>query len=91
MLTASRLRKTLSYSKSTGLFRWRVRNSNRIRVGQIAGGIDDQGYRVIQLAGVKHYAQRLAVLYSTGRCPAGEVTFRNGRRGDTRWQNLRVA
>jgi hypothetical protein len=36
-LTASRLRKLLSYDKTTGLFRWLVRTSNRIRIGGIAG------------------------------------------------------
>jgi hypothetical protein len=37
MLTANRLRKVLSYTPSTGIFRWKVSVSSRAPVGAIAG------------------------------------------------------
>jgi HNH endonuclease len=90
-LTASRLRKTLSYSKATGLFRWLVRHSNRVRVGDIAGDANHVGgARRIGIFGRSYLAHHLAVLYVTGRWPANNVAFRNGIRSDCRWRNLRV-
>ena len=90
MITASRVRKLLSYQKSTGLFRWRVRPSNRVGVGQIAGANHIGGARRIGVEGVSYLAHHLAALYVTGRWPHG-VAFRNGQRSDTRWRNLEVA
>jgi hypothetical protein len=90
MLTASTLRKLLSYSKSTGLFRWRVRTSNRIRVGSMAGTVDANDYTVIKIAGKRYYAARLATLAMTGERPANNVTYRNGQRSDNQWINIRA-
>jgi hypothetical protein len=91
MLTASKLRRLLSYNKTTGLFRWRVRTSNRIRVGSVAGCERRDGFRKIAIEGKSYLANRLAVLHTTGRMPANNVTRRNGNRSDDRWRNLRVA
>ena len=66
MLTTNRLRRLLSYEPATGLFRWLVRPSNRVNIGDIAGTIDAAGYVVIKIAGQRYYANRLAVLYVTG-------------------------
>jgi hypothetical protein len=91
MLTASRLRKLLSFEKSTGLFFWRVRTSNRIRVGDVAGSQRFDGFRKIVIDGISYVAQRLAVLHVTGDWPANNVIFRNGNREDNRWINIRAA
>ena len=91
MLTASRLRKLLAYNRTTGLFRWKVRLSNRTRVGAIAGCDDGKGYIRIQIGRKLYAASRLAVLHTTGRMPASDVAFRNGNTLDTRYRNLRVA
>ena len=66
MLTTNRLRRLLSYEPATGLFRWLVRPSNRVNIGDIAGTIDAAGYVVIKIAGQRYYANQLAVLYVTG-------------------------
>jgi HNH endonuclease len=91
MITAEKLRRLLSYQKSTGHFRWRVRRSNRIRVGDIAGSNHRDGTRKINLEGKTYLLHRLAVLHVTGRMPANDVTRRNGNRRDARWRNLKVA
>ena len=90
MLTASRLRKLLSYDRASGIMRWRVRLSNRVNVGDVAGGKHVGGYRKISIDGVSYLAHVLAVLAVTGRFPA-TVRHRNGNRADDRWRNLRVA
>jgi hypothetical protein len=91
MITAERLRNLLSYDRKTGLFRWLVRTSNRISVGDVAGGKHVGGYRKISIDGVSYLAHVLAVLTVTGRFPARPVRHRNGNRADDRWRNLRVA
>jgi hypothetical protein len=91
MITASRLRKLLSYEPATGLLRWRERTSNRVRVGSVAGSKRADGYRKIAIDGISYVAQRLAVLHQTGEWPASSVVFGNGNRADNRWRNLRPA
>jgi len=90
VLTASRLRKVLSYDRTTGIFRWRVSTSG-IRAGTVAGcargrkpaaiGVDKKVYR----------ANRLAWLYITGKWPKLEISYVNGDPSDNRWVNLREA
>jgi hypothetical protein len=91
MLTASKLRRLLSYSKSSGLMRWRVRPNSRIRIGSVAGCDHKGGTRKITIEGRSYLRNRLAVLAVTGRWPASNVNHMNGNLGDDRWRNLRVA
>jgi hypothetical protein len=91
MITAHRLRNLLGYSKTTGLFRWRVQTSNRIRVGQIAGCKTVRGFRKITIDGKTYVAHWLAVLHVRGHWPANNMTFRNFDRSDCRWRNLVAA
>jgi hypothetical protein len=87
MITAEKLRRLL-----TGHFRWRVRRSNRIRVGDIAGDANHVGgARRIGIFGRSYLAHHLAVLHVTGKFPVHRVAFRNGLRSDSRWRNLKVA
>ena len=90
-LTASKLRRILSYNRTTGIFKWRERLSNRIRIDSIAGDENHvSGMRRIGIDGVSYFAQMLAVLHVTGKLPK-KVIFKNGVRSDTRWRNLSAA
>lgn len=84
------LKKILSYSKETGLFHWKVQNSRRVQVGDVAGGTNLSGYIVIGIGGKTYYAHRLAWLYVTGEWPK-QIDHRNGKHSDNRWINLREA
>ena len=91
MLTATRLRKVLSYAPTTGIFRWKVSASTRAPVGTIAGAKNGRGYRQIRFNGRPYSASRLAWLYMTGKWPNSEISYLNGKPSDTRWANLREA
>jgi hypothetical protein len=93
-LTAERLRELLHYNPDTGAFtrlkRCVVgRRSGGGKAGDRLGSQDDQGYLRIMVERVRYKAHRLAVLYVTGKWPAGEVDHINGARADNRWSNLR--
>lgn len=90
-LTSRRLGEVLSYEPESGLFFWRQRTSNRVKVGDIAGRANGNGYVRISIDGVSYYAHRLAWLAVHGEMPAGEIDHRDGNRSNNRLENLRPA
>lgn len=89
MLTQEELKETLSYDADTGVFVRKIRTSNAIKVGDVAGTTDAKGYVIIRVKGVTHKAHRLAWLYVHGKWPNGEVDHINNDPGDNRIANLR--
>lgn len=87
-LTAQRLRETLSYDQSTGLFCWLASRSN-VRAGSVAGATKSDGYTQIGIDGRLYLAHRLAFLYVLGSMPSGDVDHINGVISDNRFSNLR--
>ena len=91
MITQSRLQELLHYSPDTGVFTRLVQTSSRVKIGDIAGGLNQKGYRQITIDGKKHSAHRLAWFYMTGDWPIAGIDHRNGVKDDNRWRNLREA
>ncbi len=91
-LTAAKLREVLKYESETGHFTWRVRPSNSMRAGDVAGCLSKRtGYWQIRLLGRYCLAHRLAWLYVHGEWPAEEIDHVNRIRSDNRIANLRLA
>lgn len=88
-LRHARLLEMLKYNKSTGIFTWRIRPSNRVRIGDQAGSVATKGYIVIRIDTVNYKAHRLAWFYVNGTWPTGEIDHRDGRTANNRWRNLR--
>ena len=90
MLTQARLKEVLHYDPETGAFTWLQCPPGRARVGaQAAVNVDTNGYRRVQVEGVRYRAHRLAWLYVTGRFPAEEIDHINRDPSDNRIANLR--
>lgn len=90
-LTIHRLIEVLSYDSETGIFRWMVCQSRRNHVGDQAGTIGSDGYRIIQIDGWHYKASRLAWLHYYGRWPVPQADHRDLDRDNNRISNLREA
>ena len=60
------LKEALSYCPKTGIFRWKKPTSNRVKVGDVAGSLRDDGYVEIRFKGVLYSAAKLAWWFTTG-------------------------
>lgn len=90
-LTQARLKELLDYDPLSGLFTRRVRTSNSIKIGDIAGCDDGKGYIRINVDGKLYKAHRLAFLWMMGHWPENDVDHRNEVKSDNRWDNIRTA
>lgn len=90
-LTYDRLIQVLSYNRRSGIFRWRISLSKRNHIGDQAGTIGSDGYRIIQIDGWHYKAGRLAWLYCHRRWPNPLADHKNRKRDDNRIRNLREA
>lgn len=88
-ISCAELKTLLHYNPEAGVFTRLVRTSNRIKVGDVAGGLNAGGYVQIRIHGVLQQAHRLAWLYMTGQWPEHEIDHRNTIPSDNRWENLR--
>ena len=81
----------LSYDAETGAFVWINPASRRAVKGEIAGWINDNGYRLISLNKCKYRAHWLAWYITYGVWPSHQLDHINGVRNDNRIANLREA
>ena len=84
------VRKHLDYDPATGNFLWK-HSRGRSPAGSNAGSINDRGYLLIRIDGMKYHAHRLAWLLLTGKDPGqSEVDHINRLRDDNSGTNLRI-
>jgi len=87
-MTQKLLKSLLEYRSETGVFIWKVKSANRIRIGDIAGHKRSDGYITIRIDGKHHQAHRLAWLYEYGVMP-DYIDHLNQNPSDNRVANLR--
>jgi hypothetical protein len=90
-VTRARLRALLHYDRETGEFRWLKRVTTSVRIGEIAGALNNQGYRRITINGRPYMAHHLAWLYVKGKWCRRMIDHQDGNPSNNRWTNLRSA
>lgn len=90
-LTYERLRELLNYESTTGIWTWIKRTSNRIKVGDIAGSQDPEGYWLIVVDRKHYFSHRLAWFYMTKEWPKNQIDHRDVDPSNNKWDNLREA
>lgn len=91
ILSQERLKQVLDYNQENGIFTRKIKTSNSVKVGEVAGTINTAGYRVICIDGKHHYGHRLAWLYVHNEHPPNEIDHINECKSDNRICNLRKA
>jgi hypothetical protein len=86
-----RLRECLSYNAKTGVLCWKVRLSNKVTVGAVAGCLDWRGYRLIRLDRQLLLGHRIAWAMHHGAWPECDLDHKNLDKSDNRIANLRLA
>lgn len=87
-ITQAKLLEMLEYRD--GELYWKKPNSNRLKVGEVAGCIEAKGYRVIMVKGKKYKTHKLVWLMFHGTLPA-TLDHINGIKSDNRVENLRLS
>ena len=91
LLTAARLREVLNFDPETGIFTWRFKPNRCIRIGDVAGGKQIQGYWKISVDRRAYFAHRLAWLYIHGTWPVDQIDHIDCQKDNNRIANLREA
>jgi len=88
MLTRKQILELFNYDKENGRLYWKVRPSQRAKIGNAAGYISN-GYHMVVYNGVHYRIHRLIWVIEHRREPIGDIDHINGNRGDNRIENLR--
>ena len=91
MLTAERLREVLAYDQETGILTWKYQVSRNIKPGQVAGCINQYGYRKVAIDKKTMLVHRVIWAIVHGEFPNGLIDHINRDRLDNRISNLRIA
>lgn len=89
--TQAQIKEILHYDPETGVFRWKVSLSNRVKPLSVAGCLNHVGYVQIGVYKKLQLAHRLAWAYMTGEWPEHEVDHIDGIKTNNNWSNLRQA
>lgn len=89
MLTHEQLKDNLEYNPDNGIFTRLITHTHSVKIGDVAGGSNNNGYTQIRVLGKMYQAHRLAWLYMTGDWPDKDLDHINQIRDDNRWPNLR--
>lgn len=83
------LQKALHYNPISGNFVWLISPTRGVKIGDIAGELKPNGYRIIQYDNQRYYAHRLAYFFMKGFWPPNEIDHKDNDRDNNVYSNLR--
>lgn len=87
-VAAAAVRDHFFYDPETGVLLWK-QNFHKNRIGKVAGGTTQEGYRSVRIDGQTYCVHRIAWAYVHGVWPTLEIDHINRDRADNRIANLR--
>jgi hypothetical protein len=87
-ITQQDLKDIVTYNKESGLFRWKRHDLGDKYIGTVCGSYKPDMRSTLTINGVRHFEDRLAFLYVTGRMPKKTIKHLNGELDDNCWVNL---
>jgi len=81
----------LKYDTDTGILTWKKSPANRVKVGDEAGTVNANGYKVFSIRNKLYSVHRIAWLISKGVLPPEHIDHINGIRSDNKLDNMRSA
>lgn len=82
-------RAAFEYDPESGVIRWKIRAANCVRIGDVAGTVNVQGYVKVKYRGREYAAHRLAWLLTYGRMPSQQIDHIDCDKANNRVANLR--
>jgi hypothetical protein len=79
----------LDYESENGVLRWSISPARAVKVGDIAGRITNEGYRLVRFRGQDYFAHRIIWLISYGKVPDGQIDHKDKNKDNNRISNLR--
>ena len=89
MISQKEVLELLHYDPETGFLYWKESKNNRVKVGDRAGSLTEDGYWKVMISRKKYYAHRLIWLIIHGVFPMGQIDHINGDKLDNKIKNLR--
>lgn len=86
-LTQEKVKELLEYKN--GNLIWKIRTSNRVNVGDIAGGDDGHGYIFISVLGKRYQIHRVIWLWHYGYLPENDIDHIDRNKVNNKVENLR--
>lgn len=90
MITQEKVKEFFDYKNGNLIWR-KTLKKNQVCVGDVAGGIDSNGYRIIKVDGRHYKAHRLVWLWFYGYFPEGFLDHKDKNRSNNKIDNLREA
>lgn len=90
-LAAELVRELFAYDSETGRLTRKISNGPKWKIGSVAGGVGENGYRYVSVNKKMYLAHRLIWLHVYGEFPDSDIDHKNRNRDDNRIANLRLA
>lgn len=89
MLTHQEITQLLSYNEVTGDLRWKIDRTGGVKAGDMAGYVNNSGYRMVKIQGELFSAHRIAWFIKHGFWP-GELDHKDRNKLNNSLSNLRL-
>lgn len=88
MITQEEVRHLFDYDSETGHLLWKNPSSKRFKKGSVVGRLNNNGMACVCVKGRTHLVHKIIWLWFNGYYPDFNFLFKNGKRHDTRIENL---